>query len=341
MLKTSILKRTLDSTTYYVCIQWEGGATFKACDRHHFELTTDEDILTFSAEYLPHQPNQADTTGFEYDQYHKATLRHWNHWWKQGAIIDFSRCTDPRAKELERRVVLSQYLTQINCANNMPPQESGLTYNTWFGRPHLEMTWWHITDFALWNHPETVQQILAWYNETAYPVARQIAQRQGFKGVRWMKMTDPWAGEAPSNTGSFLIWQQPHYIYLAEEMYRANPSVETLKEYSEQVEATAEFMADYVTFDQHSDRYILKGCTAMQECMTKDISYNHPFELAYWQYGLAVAQQWRERQGKERIALWDDIIRRLSPLPEADGIYTAGLPIGNQQESSRKDEENS
>ena len=334
---SALIKRTLDSTTYYVRILWEGEATFKACDRHHFELTTDEDILTFSAEYLPHQPNQADTTGFEYDQYHKATLRHWNHWWKQGAFVDFSRCTDPRAKELERRVVLSQYLTQINCANNMPPQESGLTYNTWFGRPHLEMTWWHITDFALWNHPETVQQILAWYNETAYPVARQIAQRQGFKGVRWMKMTDPWAGEAPSNTGSFLIWQQPHYIYLAEEMYRANPSVETLKEYSEQVEATAEFMADFVTFDQHSGRYILKGCTAMQECMTKDISYNHPFELAYWQYGLAVAQLWRERQGKEHIALWDDIIHRLSPLPETDSIYTAGLAIGNQQESEAFD----
>lgn len=75
----------------------------------------------------------------------------------------------------------------------------------------------------------------------------------------------------------------------------------------------------------------------MQECMTKDISYNHPFELAYWQYGLAVAQQWRERQGKERNTLWDDIIRRLSPLPEADGIYTAGLPIGKQQESEAFD----
>ena len=37
---SALIKRTLDSTTYYVCIQWEGGATFKACDRHHFELTT-------------------------------------------------------------------------------------------------------------------------------------------------------------------------------------------------------------------------------------------------------------------------------------------------------------
>ena len=66
----------------------------------------------------------------------------------------------------------------------------------------------------------------------------------------------------------------------------------------------------------------------MQECMTKDISYNQPFELAYWQYGLSVAQQWRIRQGKERIALWDDIIKKLSTLPETNGVYTAGAPIG-------------
>ena len=287
-------------------------------------------MLTVSAEYLNSLPT-SQALAFEYDQYHKATLRHWNAWWKAGAIVDFSQCTDQRAKELERRVVLSQYLTQINCANNMPPQETGLTYNSWFGRPHLEMTWWHAVDFTLWNRPEVVAQMLQWYNTVAYPVARQIAERQGFKGVRWMKMTDPWAGEAPSNTGSFLIWQQPHYIYLAEEMYRANPTAETLKTYGEQVEATAEFMADYVTYDAQQKRYILKGATAMQECMTKDISYNQPFELAYWQYGLKVAQQWRERQGKARIAKWDDIIAKLSPLPETDGIYTAGIQIGSDK----------
>nr|MCR4583193.1 hypothetical protein [Prevotella sp.] len=208
----------------------------------------------------------------------------------------------------------------------MPPQETGLTYNSWFGRPHLEMTWWHVVDFALWNRPEVVEQILEWYNETAYPVARQIAERQGFKGVRWMKMTDPWAGEAPSNTGSFLIWQQPHYIYLAEEMYRAHPTEETLRKYAEQVEETAVFMADFVSFDKESGHYFLQGATAMQESMSKDFSYNHPFELAYWQYGLSVANKWRERMGKERNGKWDDIITRLSTLPEHDGIYTAGLP---------------
>ena len=324
----TIIKRTLDATTYYVLLQWEGKADIKKLASHDFELSSPDNTLAIAVEYLPGLPSISGSPRFSYDLYHIAATNFWRSWWNSGAIVDFSSCTDPRAKELERRVVLSQYLTQINCANNMPPQESGLTYNTWFGRPHLEMTWWHVVDFALWNRPEVVAQILKWYNDIAYPVARKIAERQGFKGIRWMKMTDPWAGEAPSNTGSFLIWQQPHYIYLAEEMYRANPSAETLREYGEQVEATAEFMADFVTFDAEQKRYILKGATAMQECMTKDISYNQPFELAYWSYGLSVAQKWRERQGKARVALWDDIIKNLSPLPEAGDIYTAGIAIG-------------
>ena len=342
---SAIIERTLDATKYYVTLTWTGNATLQECDRHHFELTTTDDVLTFSAEYTQSNPSIQNTpiSPFDYASYHKATQKFWHDWWQSGAIVDFSQCTDSRAQELERRVVLSQYLTQINCANNMPPQETGLTYNSWFGRPHLEMTWWHAVDFALWNRPENIRQMLEWYNKTAYPVARKIAERQGFKGVRWMKMTDPWAGEAPSNTGSFLIWQQPHYIYLAEEMYRANPSEETLQKYAEQVEATAEFMADFVSYDRgkynpprlpffcggyEGGAYTLRGATAMQECMTKDISYNQPFELAYWQYGLLVAQRWRERQRKPRDKGWDNIIARFSPLPEYDSVYTAGIPTG-------------
>ena len=326
---SAVIEHVIDSTRYYLTISWQGDATLQECDRHHFELSTTDDVLAFKAEYSPLCSGGAAAPALVIDQELKAVIRAWNRWWQEGAIVDFSQCTDPRAKELERRVVLSQYLTQVNCANVLPPQETGLTYNSWFGRPHLEMAWWHLVDFALWNRPQVVAQALNWYNTTAYPVARQIAERQGFKGVRWMKMTDPWAGEAPSNTGSFLIWQQPHYIYMAEEMYRAAPTAETLKKYSEQVEETAAFMADFVSYDKKARRYFLQGATAMQESMSKDFSYNHPFELAYWQYGLSVANQWRERQGKPRNAQWDDIIRNMSPLPQTkDGIYTAGLPKG-------------
>ena len=324
----AIIEHVIDSTCYYLTLSWQGDATLTECDRHYFELSTTDDVLSFKAEYSPLRSDAATIPTLVFDQELRAIIKSWNRWWQQGAIVDFSQCTDPRAKELERRVVLSQYLTQVNCANNLPPQETGLTYNSWFGRPHLEMAWWHLVDFALWNHPEVVAKILDWYNDVAYPEAKKIAERQGFKGIRWMKMTDPWAGEAPSNTGSFLIWQQPHYIYLAEEMYRANPTAETLKKYGELVEQTAAFMADFVSRKAYGP-YFLQGETAMQESMSKDFSYNHPFELAYWQYGLSVAQLWRERQGMSRVELWDDIISNLSPLPmNNDSIYIAGLPKG-------------
>ena len=331
------IKHQIDNTTYYIYIRWEGQARLTETAAHTWQLSTDEDHLAFEVEYLPtagHQERHI-ILPFRFSEAQKTTQKFWHKFWGETAFVDFGACTDPRAKELERRVVLSQYLTRINCANNMPPQETGLTYNSWFGRPHLEMTWWHAVDFALWNQPKVVEQMLNWYNKTAAPVARNIAKRQGFKGLRWMKMTDPWAGEAPSNTGSFLIWQQPHYIYLAEEMYRANPSPETLKTYADNVEATAEFMADFVTpvsvrsGSRATKHYALIGATAMQESMSKDFSYNHPFELAYWRYGLSVANEWRERMGKPRHAEWDEIDNNMAPLPlTKDGIITAGLPKG-------------
>ena len=334
--QSTIIEHTIDSTHYYLKLNWTGDVEFKHTADHEFYLTTTNDVLTLKAEYSPvmninksKYNNYIPEPVIVYDQELRSVLKAWNRWWNEGAIVDFSECTDPRAKELERRVVLSQYLTQVNCANNMPPQETGLTYNSWFGRPHLEMTWWHMVDFALWNRSKTVGTILKWYNNVAYPEAKRIAERQGFKGIRWMKMTDPWAGEAPSNTGSFLIWQQPHYIYMAEEMYRANPSQETLMKYGKQVEETAEFMADFVSRDAKTMRYFLQGATAMQESMSKDFSFNHPFELAYWQYGLTVANLWRERQGLSRNAKWDDICRNITLLPKDNNIYTAGQPKGS------------
>ena len=344
---STVLEHRIDNTTYYIYISWEGKANFSSL--HAFELIPHDNELAFSVEYSPVLRDINADKAFRFSDAQKATQKFWHQWWTETAFADFSQCTDPRAKELERRVVLSQYLTRINCANNMPPQETGLTYNSWYGRPHLEMTWWHAVDFALWNQPQVVERMLEWYNNTAAPVAKKIAERQSFKGLRWMKMTDPWAGEAPSNTGSFLIWQQPHYIYLAEEMYRANPTAETLAKYATQVEETATFMADFVNCgankaykpyganrtnrtykaNRPNKTYFLQGATAMQECMTKDISYNHPFELAYWQYGLSVANKWRERMGKPRHAEWDKIISNMAPLPlTKDGIITAGLPKG-------------
>jgi hypothetical protein len=102
-----------------------------------------------------------------------------------------------------------------------------------------------------------------------------------------------------------------------------------LKKYADNVEATAEFMADFVSYDKKTGKYFLQGATAMQESMSKDFSYNHPFELAYWCYGLNVANNWRERMGKPRHEEWDKIAQNMAPLPlTKDGVITAGMPKG-------------
>ena len=314
---SAILKRTIDETTYYVSLSWQEQARLTEKAPNYWVLTTDGNQLSFSCEYLSTLPTTPTTPTLPtlptYATTSAYSTAHWQQFWTAGAAVDFSRCKDKRAQELERRVVLSQYLLAIQCAAGTPPQETGLTYNSWFGKFHMEMIWWHQAWLPLWGHGQLLDRTLRWY-ETVEPIAREIAMRQGFQGIRWMKMTDRSGEEAPSKVGSFLIWQQPHLIYLAELLYRANPDPSLLERYGRLIDQTATFMADFATYDAEHDRYILRGMIPAQETLKAAETYNAPFELSYWHFGLSIAQQWRERRGLQRVALWDDIIQKLSPL---------------------------
>ncbi len=314
----AVLRHTLGGTVYYVKVSFDNGA-LEMVARNEARLTASDHALNFTALFCEEKPS---LTAESAEASRKASAAWWRKYWDEGGVVDFSRCTDPRAPELERRVVLSQYLLAVNCAGDVPPQETGLTYNSWYGKFHMEMIWWHQAHFPLWGHEDLLARTLPWYGKVE-PVARSIAERQGFKGVRWMKMTDPSGLEAPSNTGSFLIWQQPHLIYLAELLWRANPSQEVIDRYFDLVMETAEFMADFADYDAEHDRYILKGCIAAQETLKASKTVNPPFELSYWHFGLSTAQLWRERKGLERNAEWDEIIAKLSPLASRNGLYLA------------------
>lgn len=316
----ALLQHMLGSTSYYISLSWTGQASLLRRSLNVFVLRPHSGNFSFSARFSP----KKDVTPVpSFAAVRQAAASWWKNYWEKGGMADFSHCSDPRASELERRVVLSQYLLAVNCAGDTPPQETGLTFNSWFGKFHLEMIWWHQAQFALWGHPELLERTLRWYQKAA-PMARQIARRQGFEGLRWMKMTDPSATEAPSNVGSYLIWQQPHLIYLAELVYRAQPSEDLLKRYGSLIDETARFMASFVSFDKSRNRYILKGCIPAQETLRADSVINSPFELAYWRWALQTAQTWRERRHLPREAHWDDIIARLSPLAaNSDGLYLA------------------
>lgn len=318
--KSVLLRRTIDKTIYYVRVSWAGNASLKQTGRNKLILTSKANTLDFSVEFAE---NEVADAPFDFDGAMAATTQFWHNYWNTGAIVDFSRVADPRARELERRVVLSQYLLAVNDGGDTPPQETGLTYNSWFGKFHLEMIWWHQAEFALWGHPEILDRSLSWYKKVE-PIAREIAKRQGFEGVRWMKMTDPSGQEAPSNVGSYLIWQQPHLIYLAEELYRTNPGRKYIDKYADLVEQTAEFMGSFAEYDKANDRYVLRGCIPAQETLNAATTVNPPYELSYWHYALGVANEWRERQGKPRNAHWDDIVAKLSPLAfNSDSLYLA------------------
>lgn len=317
------LTRILDANRYYVRIACSEGGRIRVKSQHEFEITQqDGQSLEVVVGFSPKEVNEPLP---DFNSLRETAARHWQQFWNSGGAIDFSKCTDPRAAELERRVVLSQYLTAINCSGTMPPQETGLVFNSWFGKFHLEMHWWHVVHFALWGRIELLERSLPWY-ESILPAAEATARLQGYSGARWPKMTCPEGRDSPSTVGVFLIWQQPHPIYYAELCYRAHPDRETLDKYKRIVFETAEFMASYPVWDKEGKRYVLgPAMIPTQESYGRDraTNLNPTFELAYWYWGLDTAQKWRQRLGLERNPDWDRVMKYLSRPTVRNDVYTA------------------
>jgi hypothetical protein len=81
-------------------------------------------------------------------------------------------------------------------------------------------------------------------------------------------------------------------------------------------------MADYPTLDPKTGIYNLDPDMPPSE---QGITSNTMFDLAYWRWGLAAAQQWRHRLGLPPIARWDDVRTHLAPLPVFDDVYVDSL----------------
>ena len=316
-----VFARTLDNDKYFASVSWTQSAGFETEKTHHFLLKPQSNQkFEFFVSFSPYLSliglpvlSATFTTGENY----------WKRFWTNGAAVELAKTKDKRAKELERRIILSQYLTAINCSGSLPPQETGLTTNSWYGKFHLEMHWWHAAQFALWNRVGMFEKSLDWYNKVL-PSARERARQQGYTGARWAKMTDATGRDSPSPIGPLLIWQQPHPIFYAELVYLNKPTGATLRKFKQIVEESAEFMASYAYFDAKTNRYVLgPPVIPAQENHPAKETWNPTFELEYWRFGLKKANEWRERLGLRRNPKWDEIVSKLSPLPAKDGVYLA------------------
>ena len=319
----AIIERKMDETKYFVSLNWTSKAHLLSGDtissKHRFYLDpvkTNE--ISFTCKFSTAESKQ---TLLSASKIFKESSQSWPEFWKSGAAIDLSGSKDVRWKELERRIVLSQYLMKVNEAGYYPPQESGLVNIGWFGRYHFEMIWWHEVHYALWNRWSEMEKSLHVFHDFL-PTSKARAAEQGYKGARWPKCTANLDRDWPHPIHAMLIWQQPHPIYFAELDYRLHPSKETLEKWSDVVFNTADFMADFAWYEKTYSRYILGPPMYIVSENTKpDITSNPAFELGYWGFGLRTAQLWKERLGLVRDRKWDDVLKKLSPLPQKDGLY--------------------
>ena len=316
------IQRRLDGDEYYCAVSWVSDARIEEEKAHHFLLKPAKvlQIFDFVTAFSLNKPAENLPTA---DEVFAASEKHWKNFWTTGGAIELIESEDARARELERRIVLSQYLTAINCSGSLPPQETGLTINSWYGKFHLEMHWWHAAQFALWNRLPLLEKSLDWYLKVL-PSARDRARQQGYSGARWAKMTAPDGRDSPSPIGPLLIWQQPHPIFYAELCYLHRRDRATLRKYKQIVEESADFMASFAFYEAGKDRYVLgPPVIPAQENHNARETWNPTYELEYWRYGLKKANRWRERLGIKRNAKWDEIAGKLSALPVKDGVYIA------------------
>ena len=325
--------RKLDSTNYQVTVSANSELLVEAVNEHEFRLSFSGEELSTAELLFSFSPRLKDKIE-SFSEVEQLNQSHWNDYWTNGGAIDFSGSLDPRAKELERRIVLSQYLTAVHCSGSLPPQESGLVHNSWYGKFHLEMHWWHAAHFALWGHPDKLENSLDWYLgflEDAKKLAGSYGN--GNTGARWPKMIGPEGRETPNKINPFIMWQQPHIIYMCELLYRANPSDSVLNKYKELVFETANFLADFAFWDEKEQRYFIgPPIQPMEELHSPELNYNPTCELAYWDFGLKTALKWRERLGLGSNDKWEHVISNLSALPTVTGYNNNPVYVSGESE---------
>ena len=258
----------------------------------------------------------------------------WKAFWESVGIADFSESKNTKADLLEQRIVRSLYLLKIQSSGNLPPAETGLTVNSWYGRFHTEMYLWNTAYMALWNMDSYLQPSLDWF-ESIIPQGCKLAASNGYKGIRWPKQPSYTGTDAPSVIAPLLIWQQPHIIYILEMLYKNNPSKEFLQKYWDMVEGLADFMADFLHYD--GERYnLIAPLIPAQEAHKPTDVLNPMFEIEYFRFGLQLAADWAKRLNKD-YNHWQTIADNIAEPTLKKGLYLAHELCPDTYENFNKD----
>lgn len=326
----AVIHRDLDDLGYMLQVT---GARPRPRGTHRVSLEPSGESADVTIALLPvrspHLPltlgdRPRPSVGADGDDTVRRSARAWSEYWERTGALDLSASEDPRAHELERRVVLSRQLQRVHAAGRLPPAETGLMQNSWRGRFHLEMHWWHAAHFPLWGDAVSLRRGMEFYT-AALPAAQATARAQRCRGARWPKQIGPDLHESPSDIGPFLLWQQPHPIHLAELCRRADPALGDDEALGAIVEQSALFLQDVLREDADGSLGLGPPLVGAQERHVAQRAQLHDpaFELAYTAWALRIADDWRRRRGVRDAGELTAIAGRLhSPLDARGRLRT-------------------
>ncbi|KAI9167960.1 hypothetical protein HJFPF1_04103 [Paramyrothecium foliicola] len=328
---TAHIYHEMQETKYYVNLRWPSesdldlsrdepkGSTAKTAHRFTLAPKKDAELITFTAHFSPDRQTP-DLPGVIQERNPEG----WHEYWNEGGFVDLTESPEPKANELQRRIILSQYHVRVNsAAKGQPPQESGLMNNGWYGKFHMEMVVWHAAHWSIWGRQKFFDDIFPEVYESLLPTSLERAKRMGWEGARWPKMTQLVTGSsAPGLINALLLWQQPHPMLMASLAYQAHPDRETLEQWDKILTATADYMASYAWHNASSGHYDLGPPSyGVTENTPPYDTLNLAYEIAYWRYGLDVAREWKAKLGQPIPEKWTTVAENLAPPPQVDGLY--------------------
>ena len=314
--KRYLINRVMDDLLYQVMIELDGAQMIQE-EEHRFSIRFDAakaEITILTDRAVPRQFATFNKCCEESEVF-------WRDYWENTGLIDFGETQDTRAHELERREILSLYLLRLQCAGSLPPAETGLSCNSWYGKFHLEMHFWHSAFLPAYSQGRLLEKSFEWYIEHR-DEAKENEERNGYKGIRWPKMVGCDGEDSPSPIAPLLIWQQPHIIFMLELLYQSEPSEELVEKYYGIVRETADFMADFAEWNSEKNVYELRPpLIPVQETHDPETTLNPVFELEYWREALNIADEWAKRSGRKGNSRWGMVSEAMALPASAEGVY--------------------
>lgn len=143
---TAQIYHELQATNYFVNLRWPFTSPLKLAKNdpsksnevtaHRFTLSAEPQArhksrkIEFTANFAPDSRKAALPSTVQ-----RRNPGHWHEYWNEGGFVDLTSSTNPKANELQRRIILSQYIVRVNsAAKGQSPQESGLMNNGWYGK---------------------------------------------------------------------------------------------------------------------------------------------------------------------------------------------------------------